>query len=206
MASSREAASRGLIPAHAGKTPSTKWAESLAWAHPRSRGENSVDEMGRVAGVGSSPLTRGKLPVAVGSTVSGRLIPAHAGKTPSLSSSSSSSSAHPRSRGENRTLWPGNHAGVGSSPLTRGKRGACGWAAGRTRLIPAHAGKTRRGMPTTRSRPAHPRSRGENRLVPCPFSLFGGSSPLTRGKHRRSARTARQRGLIPAHAGKTAHL
>ena len=162
--------------------------------------------MGRVAGVGSSPLTRGKLPVAVGSTVSGRLIPAHAGKTPSLSSSSSSSSAHPRSRGENRTLWPGNHAGVGSSPLTRGKRVAGCPQLGADRLIPAHAGKTLAVIASGPGTEAHPRSRGENRLVPCPFSLFGGSSPLTRGKHRRSARTARQRGLIPAHAGKTAHL
>ena len=153
--------------------------------------------------MGSSPLTRGKLPVAVGSTVSGRLIPAHAGKTPSLSSSSSSSSAHPRSRGENRTLWPGNHAGVGSSPLTRGKRGACGWAAGRTRLIPAHAGKTRRGMPTTRSRPAHPRSRGENPRRDRVWPRHRGSSPLTRGKPTRSMPVYPLWRLIPAHAGKT---
>ena len=162
--------------------------------------------MGRVAGVGSSPLTRGKLPVAVGSTVSGRLIPAHAGKTPSLSSSSSSSSAHPRSRGENGGRVAGLRGVRGSSPLTRGKRVAGCPQLGADRLIPAHAGKTLAVIASGPGTEAHPRSRGENRLVPCPFSLFGGSSPLTRGKHRRSARTARQRGLIPAHAGKTAHL
>ena len=32
----------------------------------------------------------------------------------------------------------------------------------------------------------------------------GGSSPLTRGKRARSIRVRRIRGLIPAHAGKTA--
>ena len=50
---------------------------------------------------------------------------------------------------------------------------------------------------------AHPRSRGENEahcLVP---SGVYGSSPLTRGKHRRDERSDDVSGLIPAHAGKT---
>ena len=34
--------------------------------------------------------------------------------------------------------------------------------------------------------------------------MSGGSSPLTRGKLQQAARPARRRGLIPAHAGKTA--
>ena len=50
-------------------------------------------------------------------------------------------------------------------------------------LIPAHAGKTR-------SRSARLRRRG-------------GSSPLTRGKHRLNAWSSIYAGLIPAHAGKT---
>ena len=72
---------------------------------------------------------------------------------------------------------------MGSSPLTRGKPASglgIPWGSG---LIPAHAGKT---MRRTRSRTkvgAHPRSRGENRVL-TEVQLFG-------------------HWLIPAHAGKT---
>ena len=73
--------------------------------------------------------------------------------------------------------------GVGSSPLTRGKRPRHPRPRAGLRLIPAHAGKTT--------------------ATPCPSAHSSGSSPLTRGKHdRRPDRRAHAR-LIPAHAGKT---
>ena len=50
----------GLIPAHAGKTPSRSPRLSLAGAHPRSRGENQIDSKAGNRLPGSSPLTRGK--------------------------------------------------------------------------------------------------------------------------------------------------
>ena len=52
--------SRGLIPAHAGKTPTGARGPASCRAHPRSRGENRWGRgfAGREAG--SSPLTRGK--------------------------------------------------------------------------------------------------------------------------------------------------
>ena len=172
-----------LIPAHAGKT--TPWC--AVWlscpAHPRSRGENRVI-VGILPGErGSSPLTRGKhRPHRIGVRRTG-LIPAHAGKT-----------------------HPPRHpcgAGRGSSPLTRGKLecgrqvDACG------RLIPAHAGKTNRWSNRHRTTRAHPRSRGENISAASKASSSPGSSPLTRGKHRRAEGECPGGGLIPAHAGKT---
>ena len=51
------------------------------------------------------------------------------------------------------------------------------------RLIPAHAGKTRPTASTPTRRPAHPRSRGENRGLRFRRPSDDGSSPLTRGKH-----------------------
>ena len=51
----------GLIPAHAGKTLIGGGDERVHWAHPRSRGENSIDGWSMFAVTGSSPLTRGKL-------------------------------------------------------------------------------------------------------------------------------------------------
>ena len=50
---------------------------------------------------GSSPLTRGKLDVGRQSVIVSGLIPAHAGKTEAIPPTSSTSAAHPRSRGEN---------------------------------------------------------------------------------------------------------
>ena len=101
-------------------------------------------------------------------------------------------------------MWYLPHRGCGgSSPLTRGKPTVWAWVGLGWRLIPAHAGKTRRRGRSRRARWAHPRSRGEN----SPFShiVFGvlGSSPLTRGKLRCQATTPGAVGLIPAHAGKT---
>ena len=91
--------------------------------------------------------------------------------------------AHPRSRGENRTLWRGQHRPGGSSPLTRGKRGH----------VP---------YPTTIGL-AHPRSRGENPLPSTKHAGSVGSSPLTRGKLPGENDPRAGSGLIPAHAGKT---
>ena len=70
----------------------------------------------------------------------------------------------------------------GSSPLTRGKLPALMLSLLLSRLIPAHAGKTRRATRRARRSTAHPRSRGENPGLGCEVPKVGGSSPLTRGK------------------------
>ena len=138
------AASRGprLIPAHAGKTrwPGLSLRES--GAHPRSRGENLVDKPNVLAGLGSSPLTRGKRPWPARVRRQGGLIPAHAGKTFSTSTFESSAGAHPRSRGENISPGTSRPIVAGSSPLTRGKHTRPTPSQSRPGLIPAHAGKT----------------------------------------------------------------
>ena len=90
-----------LIPAHAGKTRSSRGPQGSCWAHPRSRGENLEDNWEVLEADGSSPLTRGKRPVSDGLRVGGGLIPAHAGKTRPSSGWTSWRAAHPRSRGEN---------------------------------------------------------------------------------------------------------
>ena len=91
----------GLIPAHAGKTPTPRSARSSATAHPRSRGENAPTVRRGPPGTGSSPLTRGKRTRNTVDLQAAGLIPAHAGKTSSPVRRSSLGRAHPRSRGEN---------------------------------------------------------------------------------------------------------
>ena len=93
--------------------------------------------------------------------------------------------------------------GVGSSPLTRGKRRVTLIDRSVIGLIPAHAGKTRRRFRRARTLRAHPRSRGENYLAACLLCGVMGSSPLTRGKRYKKATPWVRLRLIPAHAGKT---
>ena len=157
----------------------------------------------RVARPGSSPLTRGKRGGGDPGVASGRLIPAHAGKTGRWRSRSGVWTAHPRSRGENGEAEIPEWRLDGSSPLTRGKRVERGANLIHIRLIPAHAGKTRTPNRWIVQGSAHPRSRGENPLTVAVMVAMPGSSPLTRGKLCRTLERVSDGGLIPAHAGKT---
>ena len=193
----------GLIPAHAGKTLAGRRSHDRGPAHPRSRGENPTIVACRFPAAGSSPLTRGKRkPDGVRSHCRG-LIPAHAGKTPSVEALVSFSGAHPRSRGENPGQLGAGIVGAGSSPLTRGKHWCVPPARYSCWLIPAHAGKTRPADPCAPRSRAHPRSRGENDETGSDDTPDSGSSPLTRGKLATCEAARLGYGLIPAHAGKT---
>ena len=100
--------------------------------------------------------------------------------------------------------WVGTEQG--SSPLTRGKHRLSSSRPGMRGLIPAHAGKTRLWCASPPPHLAHPRSRGENGKAAAAYFHTAGSSPLTRGKRAGRYPRADRRGLIPAHAGKTADL
>ena len=193
-----------LIPAWAGKTPRQACAAASAWAHPRVGGENVTNCFRASASAGSSPLTRGK-PVPSGrASWRPRLIPAHAGKTDNDRDQDHRTEAHPRSRGENfAASWAAVNV-RGSSPLTRGKRRRHWGQERECGLIPAHAGKTSPSAGASSTDEAHPRSRGENSMLKDRLRYEDGSSPLTRGKHVPAAILHGLRGLIPAHAGKTA--
>ena len=133
---------RGLIPAHAGKTTRRRASSAALPAHPRSRGENTVGVIKIIKRTGSSPLTRGKRRSEDIERNTHGLIPAHAGKTPSTSTRSTRSGAHPRSRGENVPVPVQAFPWGGSSPLTRGKLLRLSERCALIGLIPAHAGKT----------------------------------------------------------------
>ena len=162
-------------------------APTFRGVHPRSRGENERGPACPTRQSGSSPLTRGKPAIDGYSPYVNRLIPAHAGKTMSSRPASMRSPAHPRSRGENPSIGPALASAIGSSPLTRGKRGCGRGRARRGRLIPAHAGKTSPAGRPRRGSLAHPRSRGETSPLGHTVARAGGSSPLTRGKPPRQA-------------------
>ena len=175
----------GLIPAHAGKTRTSRLSRLYVRAHPRSRGENGQPVADLIINVGSSPLTRGKLVRVLLCTSGQRLIPAHAGKTATPCVAALATAAHPRSRGENGfSSWIFTQVS-GSSPRTRGKRRRRRPGDPPHGLIPAHAGKTTHADARLTHARAHPRSRGENGASGTCRSPSRGSSPLTRGKHDR---------------------
>ena len=156
---------QGRIPAHAGKTTTTRATHSRSRAHPRSRGENRairgcrLRRDGRIpahAGktacpparremAGAHPRSRGENHAARAERIGRRgRIPAHAGKTMDECPNWQTARAHPRSRGENPDA-PGIAFAIwGASPLTRGKRSRSGSSPAWQGRIPAHAGKTTR--------------------------------------------------------------
>ena len=193
----------GLIPTHAGKTPSRGCPRRIGTAHPHSRGENTSPAGATGLSQGSSPLTRGKHGLRASVRENAGLIPAHAGKTRLSAWHPSRPWAHPRSRGENLplvflcTLW------WGSSPLTRGKRRHNPATTAVVGLIPTHAGSTSWMQGSRPTCGAHPHSRGENSATSLTDEEWEGSSPLTRGKRSEECCGVHDVGLIPTDAGKT---
>ena len=152
---------------------------------------------------GSSPLTRGKQLPDLQKRVLAGLIPAHTGKTKSPGGCQGCGWVHPRLRGENVRALAFVVPIVGSSPLTRGKRGLHRVPHDHRGFIPAHAGKTQWSPLRMGVAWAHPRSRRENLKQSTGAIEAVGSSPLTRGKRVPPGSARGRSGLIPAHAGKT---
>ena len=172
-------------------------------AHPRVRGEHLPQTDWISCKFGSSPRSRGTPRCRRRRSLRARLIPAFAGNTPASSCSTSAGPAHPRVRGEHWRCTSRYSRPRGSSPRSRGTRGTRRSTGHRRRLIPAFAGNTHQSRRVSAAIPAHPRVRGEhngyhNRGVTAP-----GSSPRSRGTHRRGPGRAGRARLIPAFAGNT---
>ena len=85
-----------FIPAHAGNTTGSSNGTRRTQVHPRSRGEYSSQHFGSCKWIGSSPLTRGILPVLIIFAHVFRFIPAHAGNTQTHRQELDLSWVHPR--------------------------------------------------------------------------------------------------------------
>ena len=92
---------------------------------------------------------------------------------------------------------------AGSSPHARGKLARVHKFQSGVGLIPACAGKTLMGQGFVFAGQAHPRMRGENKVLEDREVLFHGSSPHARGKPGNDHAATKEYGLIPACAGKT---
>ena len=98
-----------------------------------------------------------------------------------------------------RRRWLGRP--VGSSPHTRGTRYCTNNECETFRFIPAYAGNEQTVRVARLTWPVHPRIRGERALRGVLHRGESGSSPHTRGTHRRADRIAQHHRFIPAYAG-----
>ena len=132
----------GIIPAHAGLTPSSAPSSRCRWDHPRACGAHSRKL--RKAGMmwGSSPRMRGSLPDDDAAAVLQGIIPAHAGLTTPKSTTTASGWDHPRACGAHIHMFSFPLSRRGSSPRMRGSRLRHTTAVDDNGIIPAHAGLT----------------------------------------------------------------
>ena len=192
-----------FIPARAGNTWKSWLSTRSEAVHPRSRGEHFSAFALACRHAGSSPLARGTPHSTSRGARQSRFIPARAGNTAGISVTASSSTVHPRSRGEHSRPAPGYPWGAGSSPLARGTPGTDVPGHNTNRFIPARAGNTRQVRRQRYDSAVHPRSRGEHGLSPHPHPMRPGSSPLARGTRVRCAARDTIQRFIPARAGNT---
>ena len=133
-----------IIPAHAGQTRVVYIAVIVTADHPRACGANWSSWYARCSMSGSSPRMRGKQPEYEAAANKQRIIPAHAGQTRVVYIAVIVTADHPRACGANLWCWWLFCCFFGSSPRMRGKQGRFHRRVSNRRIIPAHAGQTRR--------------------------------------------------------------
>ena len=151
-----------ITPAGAGKTGLVPLLGGVAGDHPRRCGENIAYIHGGALTEGSPPQVRGKHPRGGRCFCPSRITPAGAGKTFCVGKTHWEHRDHPRRCGEN---LDGEEVGIddkGSPPQVRGKLSIGFCPAGKYRITPAGAGKTKRLPPCPAWRQDHPRRCGEN--------------------------------------------
>ena len=194
---------RRIIPAHAGQTRALGSSPSFRADHPRACGANKRWARGVPSLRGSSPRMRGKPDLIGAGGPRGRIIPAHAGQTPTAVRFPLFPPDHPRACGANPIFSACRWTHFGSSPRMRGKPRAMNANADRVRIIPAHAGQTLPRNYAESTPTDHPRACGANVRLPVKDRYDAGSSPRMRGKRIIVNYIMRYMRIIPAHAGQT---
>ena len=132
----------GIIPAHAGNTCCLHAQSSTHRDHPRACGEHITRTFPAHYGRGSSPRMRGTRIMALSGTITGGIIPAHAGNTCLEAPSHFRQEDHPRACGEHGALHCPAPPRPGSSPRMRGTLPFADRDVDCLGIIPAHAGNT----------------------------------------------------------------
>ena len=190
-----------FIPAGAGNTGARRRSSPARSVHPRRRGEHQRVIPCPCQTLGSSPQARGTLTDGLPVHVFDRFIPAGAGNTRGRGLARRLRAVHPRRRGEHNSSESLYHDFVGSSQQARGTRRCGAWDDSRWRFIPAGAGNTPVHGDTARTRPVHPRRRGEHNAMKAVYLEVIGSSPQARGTPGRHRLRGQRRRFHPRRRG-----
>ena len=193
----------GIIPAYAGSTTRFFERATMAWDHPRIRGEHVIEGRKILKRLGSSPHTRGALRHGSASLLVAGIIPAYAGSTLRPPRTPRLARDHPRIRGEHPMFYKVYCLGEGSSLHTRGALCRTIPAETRVGIIPAYAGSTAWDKAKASYYRDHPRIRGEHVVSTSVRNTLAGSSPHTRGARDLALGHSVAEGIIPAYAGST---
>ena len=150
---------------------------------------------------GSSPHMRGTLAHLLPSADELRFIPAWAGNARCPVAAETSSTVHPRIRGERHLVTRMDPCQDGSSPHVRGTPTAPEAETLRSRFIPACARNAREGAPSAKNGSVHPRIRGERAGPGSDRTKPVGSSPHARGTRQGLTREPGRHRFILACAG-----
>ena len=134
-----------------------------------------------------------------------RIIPAHAGNSDPLTSTSRRGTDHPRACGELFRNLGTLGSLFGSSPRMRGTQAQRIEELVEHRIIPAHAGNSMDMAWSRLAQADHPRACGELDGHGVVSSRSGGSSPRMRGTQLSDCLGARRSRIIPAHAGNSSN-
>ena len=172
-----------IIPALAGNTSPAGAHHPHPRDHPRACGEHSICCCASLIVVGSSPRLRGTRKREVAAWRGVGIIPALAGNTLRVLTSSVSTGDHPRACGEHSYQCSKALCSLGSSPRLRGTHTLGSFDLTGVGIIPALAGNTLQSRRTRFSPRDHPRACGEHgRGCGCDVAVAG-SSPRLRGTH-----------------------
>ena len=130
--------------------------------HPRIRGKDQRSPQGHGRLSGSPPHTRERLCAVCNSQKAGRITPAYAGKTRTMSHKEKSCKDHPRIRGKDLLILVKLIALLGSPPHTRERRLSFIFFFLLFGITPAYAGKTYQLEMPDLLLMDHPRIRGKD--------------------------------------------
>ena len=192
----------GITPACAGKRRLFATKKELSGDHPRVRGEKVDEVLINESLLGSPPRARGKAGSRTGGGKAAGITPACAGKRRRHPCRPWTRRDHPRVRGEKVKQRVDFLAAVGSPPRARGKEKQNWSGILHSRITPACAGKSFKGICVNWSHWDHPRVRGEKLAERAQMAASLGSPPRARGKVSIFTYQWPLPGITPACAGK----
>ena len=145
---------------------------------------------------------RGEDIIGVGCCCAGGITPAHAGRSVSLPGLSRSTWDHPRACGEKYIVQLYFDTDMGSPPRMRGEAGLAARHRAKSRITPAHAGRSFKQFIQSLFFQDHPRACGEKLALSAISVMAIGSPPRMRGEASTLARIPAPVRITPAHAGR----